>query len=178
MENQVKTKKNNPVKDIYELLDSVIISAVCVLLIFTLLFRIFIVSGPSMDPTLADGERLIVSNLFYEPKQGDIICFYSKYRDEVLVKRVIATEGQTVDLIDGLVYVDGKELDEDYIGNIDTNIRDVKMPHTVKEGCVFALGDNRSDSLDSRYNVIGDIDKNDILGKLILRLFPRFGTVK
>ncbi len=177
--NEQNTKtKINWCKEIFELLDSVVISAVCVLVIFTLLFRIFVVDGPSMDPTLSDGERLVVSNLFYEAKQGDIICFYSPNRKSVLVKRVIATEGQTVDISGGLVYVDGKQLDESYITGVETFARSTQLPYTVEEGRVFVLGDNRGESMDSRYIEIGTVSENDILGRLVLRLFPRFGTVR
>lgn len=179
MNEQSKKSKFNFAKEIYELLDSVVISAVFVLLVFTLIFRMFIVNGPSMDPTLSNGERLIVSNLFYHPKQGDIICFYSHNRDNVLVKRVIATEGQTVDINEkSRVVVDGVELNEDYIDDIVTSKRTLELPYTVEENHVFVMGDNRNDSLDSRYTDIGTISENDILGKLIIRLFPRFGFVK
>ncbi len=165
--------------EIYDMLDSVIISAVAVLVIFTLVFRIFVVNGSSMYPTLKHGERLIVSDMFYTPRQGDIICFYSDYRDEVLVKRVIATAGQTVDITDDYrVVVDNKELDEDYIGDIDTRLLSTPMPYTVEEGRVFVMGDNRGDSLDSRDMRIGTVSENEILGKLVIRLFPRFGMVK
>ena len=177
-ENNTKTKINW-IAELYDLLDSVVLSAVCVLVIFTLVFRIFIVSGSSMFPTLKDGERLVVSDLFYEPEPGDIICFYNDYKDEVLVKRVIATAGQTVDISDDLrVLVDGKELPEDYIGDIDTRKMSTEMPYTVEENCVFVMGDNRGDSMDSRDVRVGTVNKNEILGRLIVRLFPRFGTVK
>lgn len=176
--NETKTKVDW-FGELFELLDSVVLSAVCVLVIFTLIFRIFVVSGDSMFPTLKNGERLVVSELFYEPKPGDIICFYNDYKDEVLVKRVIATAGQTVDIGDDLrVYVDGKELAEDYIGDIDTRRMSTQLPYTVEDDCVFVMGDNRGDSMDSRDMRVGAVHKNDILGRLIIRLFPRFGTVK
>lgn len=165
-------------KNIYEVIDSVVLSAVAVLLIFTFVFRIFVVSGPSMNNTLADGERIIVSDLLYTPKRGDIICFYSEGEDEVLVKRVIATEGQTVDIdTAGAVYVDGVKLDEEYIGGQNTLKMSVDMPHKVADNHVFVMGDNRGDSLDSRFSRIGDIHEKDIFGKLVLRLHPNFGKV-
>ena len=74
--------------------------------------------------------------------------------------------------------VDGVELSEDYIGEIDTSPRSLELPYTVEEGKVFVLGDNRNDSLDSRYVEIGTISEHDILGRLVIRLFPRFGLVK
>ena len=172
-------KKINIANELYELLDSVILSAVCVLLVFTFIFRVFIVSGPSMFPTLENGDRLIVSNLFYTPEQGDIICFYSDVKSEILVKRVIAVAGQTVD-IDSThnVTIDGVRLQEDYIRSGITYEKTMSLPYTVKEDEVFVMGDNRTDSLDSRYAEIGAVDNNDILGKLVIRLFPNFGKVR
>ena len=174
-------------KNIYELVDSVILSAVVVLLLFTFVFKIFVVSGSSMNPTLNDMERIIVSDVLYTPKRGDIICFYADQKDEVLVKRVIATEGQVIDIRDGFVYVDNVKLDEEYIPTIpytdvkvDTQPSSVIMPHTVEKGCVFVLGDNRftGKSLDSRYVDIGDVNRNDIFGRLIFRLYHNFGKVE
>lgn len=179
MNENANNKKFNLLKELYELIDSVAVSAVVVIFVFALIFRMFVVNGPSMNPTLLNGDRLIVSNLFYTPKQGDIICFYSDARDSVLVKRIIATEGQTVDIRDDYrVYVDGVELPEDYIGDIDTTERTLELPHTVEKGHVFVMGDNRNDSLDSRYEEIGTVDTHDILGRLVIRLFPKFGTVR
>ena len=171
-------KKFDWSKETFEFFDSVVLSAVLVLLVFTLVFRVFIVNGPSMKPTLTHEDRLVVSNLFYTPKNGDIICFYNEFKDEVLIKRVIATEGQTVDIDENYaVYVDGKKLDEPYIFAANTKPQTVSLPLTVKEGCVFVLGDNRVDSMDSRYLEVGQVDTNKILGKLIIRLFPKFGKV-
>ena len=176
-------------KSIYELVDSVVLSAAAVLLIFTFVFKIFVVSGDSMDAPgikgdLVEGERIVVSDLGAAPTRGDIICFYSKSEKEVIVKRVIATEGQTVDIRNGAVFVDGVKLSEEYIGNVATlcegfesSANYVTMPHVVAKDSVFVLGDNRSISLDSRYTRIGDIHKNDIFGKLVVRLFPNFGKV-
>ena len=180
---------NKFLKNVYELLDSVVLSAVAVLLIFTFVFKIFVVSGDSMDAPgirgdLVEGERIIVSDLGSAPRRGDIICFYSKSEKEVIVKRVIATEGQTVDIRDGAVFVDGVKLSEEYIGGVATlgsgvepSENYVAMPHKVAKNCVFVLGDNRGISLDSRYTRIGDINTNDIFGKLVVRLFPNFGKV-
>ena len=167
---------NKMLSSIYEILDSVVVSAVVVLLLFTFVFRIFIVSGPSMNNTLKNGERIVVSDMFYTPKRGDIVCFYSESEDEVLVKRVIATEGQTVNVDFSGVYVDGEKLDESYIDGQLTIPQTVDMPHVVEKDHVFVLGDNRGVSLDSRYTKIGDIHEHDIFGKLLFRLYP-FGKV-
>lgn len=148
------------------------------LLVFSLLFRIVIVSGPSMNQTLTDGDwLLLIGNVFYtEPEFGDIIVASKDSFDDgtPIIKRVIATEGQTVDIdfAQGIVYVDGVALDEEYT-NTPTNLREgVSFPLTVDEGCVFVMGDNRNESRDSRSPDIGMIDCREILGKAIVRLFP------
>ncbi len=149
-----------------------------VLLVFSLLFRMVIVSGESMENTLLDGDwLLLLSNTFYlEPKQGDIVVAGkdSFLNGEPIIKRVIATEGQTVD-IDfalGIVSVDGKVLEETYTST-PTNIDEgIQFPITVEKGCVFVLGDNRNDSKDSRSPEIGQIDCREILGKAIFLLYP------
>lgn len=165
--------------NLLELLDSVIIALVAVMVIFSLFFRIYVVDGDSMNSTLTHQDRLLVSQLFYTPKQGDIICFVAKdLNDKILVKRVIATEGQTVDITDDfIVMVDGVPLEEDYLDSgIYTNPKYFNFPYTVKENEVFCLGDNRINSKDSRD--LGPIENKYILGRLILRLFPNTGIVK
>ncbi len=164
-------------QSLHEIIDAVIISTVVVLIAFTFIFRIFVVFGTSMDTTLAGGQRIVVSDLFYTPKRGDIVCLYSEAEEQVLVKRVIATEGQTVNIDrSGNVYVDNVKLSEDYIGDQITQPHDVPMPHTVADGCVFVMGDNRGVSLDSRYSLIGDIPYEMLYGKMLFRLNP-FGKV-
>ena len=151
---------------------------VVIILVFLLLFRVVVVSGPSMNQTLLHGDYLLlVNNLFYaEPKQGDIVVFSkdSFKGGEPIIKRLIATEGQWVD-IDfeaGIVYVNGNPLDEPYV-NTPTNLEEgVSFPLMVEEGCVFVLGDNRNSSKDSRSPEIGQIDKREILGKAIFLFIP------
>ena len=155
---------------------------ITVLLIFLLVFRIIIVSGDSMKMTLVDGDYLLLlNNLFYrEPKQGDIVVISKKSYDNgsPIVKRVIATEGQTVDIDfeTGLVYVDGEALLENYINSLTFNNQGTEFPLIVGENCIFALGDNRGVSRDSRDPVIGQIDKREVLGKAMFLFFP--GTDK
>ena len=149
-----------------------------VLFVFMLVFRVVIVSGPSMQATLLDGDYLfLVGNLFYNnPQQGDIIVASKEsFRDgEPIVKRVIATEGQKVD-IDftlGVVYVDDVPLDEPYTLT-PTNMQEgLEFPIIVDENCVFVMGDNRNDSKDSRSSEIGQIDCREILGKAVFLIFP------
>lgn len=149
-----------------------------IILVLLLIFRIVVVSGPSMNPTMVDGDYLLlISNVFYRtPKQGDIIvACKDDFKDgEPIIKRVIATEGQTVDIdFDaGIVYVDGMALDEPYT-NTPTNLREgMSFPLVVDEGCVFVMGDNRNSSKDSRNPEIGQIDCREILGKAIFLVFP------
>ncbi len=149
-----------------------------VLLVFSLLFRVVVVSGPSMDTTLTNGDwLLLLGNIFYsEPQRGDIVVASKDSYDNgtPIIKRVIALEGQTVD-IDfqaGVVYVDGVALDEPYT-NTPTNLNEgIEFPITVDEGCLFVMGDNRNVSKDSRSTEIGQIDRREILGKAILLVFP------
>ena len=152
-----------------------------IVIVFLLVFRMVVVSGSSMYSTLWDGDWLIVlSNVFYqEPEYGDIIvaCKDSFNDGEAIIKRVIATEGQTVDIdFDaGIVYVDGIALEESYTYT-PTNIWEgTEFPLVVAEGCVFAMGDNRNESLDGRDPRIGQIDKREILGKAIFLLYPGMG---
>ena len=149
-----------------------------IILVFLFAFRVVVVSGPSMNRTLLDGDYLLlIDNLFCgEPRQGDIVvATKDSFRDgEPIVKRVIATEGQVVDIdfAEGVVYVDGVLLDEPYVGTL-TNLRgDVSFPLTVEPGCLFVMGDNRNDSMDSRCSEIGQIDCREVLGKAVLLIFP------
>ena len=167
-----------------------------VIVIFMLLFRGVVVSGPSMYDTLWDGDYLLVlSNVFYRnPGYGDIvIASKQSYNDgEPIIKRVIATEGQTVDIDfhSGTVYVDGTALDETYIYTGTFRPEGVSFPLVVEEGYIFVMGDNRENSKDSRDPEIGQIDKREILGKAVFLLIPgtaggdhkrdfgRFGVLK
>ena len=148
------------------------------MLVFLLLFRVIVVSGSSMYDTLIDGDYLLLlSNLFYqEPEYGDIIVVSKESFDDgvPIIKRVIATEGQTVDIdFDaGIVYVDGEALQEDYTYT-PTNVQEgMTFPLTLQDGCVFAMGDNRNGSLDSRCPDIGQIDRREILGKALFLFLP------
>ena len=151
------------------------------IIIYVLFFRIVVVDGSSMNQTLVDGDRifLISRTIYHNPKQGDIIVVSKdSFRDgECIVKRVIATEGQTVDIDfeNRIVYVDGEALKESYAFFEETDHRpmntgSVSFPLIVEEGCVFIMGDNRNDSMDSRH--LGLIDEREILGKAFFLIFP------
>ena len=149
-----------------------------VMLVFLLVFRVVVVSGPSMNTTLTDGDYIILlSNVLYgEPKRGDIIvASKASFKDgEPIIKRVIATEGQQVDInFDlGIVYVDGEALDEPYTLTSTNLWEGTSFPLTVDEGCLFVMGDNRNESKDSRDPDIGLIDCRQVLGKAIFLLMP------
>ena len=161
--------------EIYDWMQSLVFALIICIIVFVFIFRIVDVSGDSMNPTLIHGDKLFVSDVFYKPKQGDIVIFRKdEYKAEALVKRVIATEGQTIeiDFDRGRVYVDGELLDEPYIAEPTHNQLDFQGPQTVPEGCVFVMGDNRNASSDSRRAQIGMVDERLIVGKVLLRVFP------
>ena len=147
------------------------------ILIFTFVARITIVSGPSMKNTLQNGDAMLVWALGYTPRQGDVVVLTQKsYQADSIVKRVIATGGQRVD-IDynaGTVTVDGVALNEPYIRE------QMRVPSygegnnhlVVPDGCLFVMGDNRNESADSRYPAIGIIDSRCVIGRALFVLFP------
>ena len=165
-------------KNILSYLHDLVFGLVGILLVFMFVLRMVVVSGPSMMQTLQDGDRLIlISNMFYtNPKYGDIVVASkdSFKNGEPIIKRVIATEGQKVDIDfqNGIVYVDDKPLDEPYTNTPTNLIEGTSFPLVVEKGCVFVLGDNRNDSLDSRSFEIGQIDKRELLGKAIFLAIP------
>lgn len=189
-------KKLTPAQNLVLYLHDLLWMLAVIMVAFLVFFRIIVVSGPSMKQTLLDGDYLLlISNLFYhDPKQGDVVVVSKRSYDDgkPIVKRVIATEGQVVDMDfeNGIVYVDGLPLEEDYV-NTPTNLDEgTVFPQIVEEGCVFVMGDNRNNSKDSRSPEIGQVDTRQILGKVALLLFPgtdhgtqardtqRIGTVK
>ena len=149
-----------------------------IMIVFLIFFRMIVVSGSSMYATLYDGDYLLLlSNVFYHnQEQGDIVVISKETFDngKPIVKRVIATEGQTVDIDfeNGIVYVDGIALEEDYINSLTTVDEGMQFPLVVEEGCIFVLGDNRGVSMDSRNPDIGLIDTREVLGKAIFLMFP------
>ena len=143
-----------------------------------LLFRNVIVSGSSMKNTLVEGDFLILmsNTLYNQPKQGDIVVISKADYDDgkPIVKRVIATEGQTVDIdfIKGIVYVDDVALEENYIIEPTMTNGGTEYPIEVEAGHIFVMGDNRNNSRDSRFPEIGQIDEREILGKAVFLLVP------
>lgn len=209
---EVKTekikKKKSAGREVFEWIYSIVIAVIIAVLIKGFLFDVVRVDGQSMFPTLHDNDRLIVTKLGYEPKQGDIIILDSNFRNReayydslaqskgkeklswfdklkvsfslpsdckhiYYVKRIIATEGQTIDIHDGKVFVDGAELNEPYFdGETYPTDSAMQYPFTVSEDCVFVMGDNRGNSKDSRVASLGEIEDDAVLGKSQLRIYP------
>ncbi len=164
-------------RELYEWTQALVGSVLAVVLVFTFLIRLIGVDGHSMVPTLQDGDRLLVlsSLLDNDYEYGDIVVLREEsFLEEPIVKRVIATEGQTVD-IDfeaGTVYVDGQVLDEPYINEPTYMEEGTEFPLTVPEGCIFVMGDNRNHSSDSRDSRLGTVDTRCVLGKAVFLAFP------
>ena len=188
--------------EVFEFLEMLVLAACAIIFLFSFVARLSTVDGSSMLGTLEHGDKLIVSDLFYTPKQGDIVVFQdagNKEYPSAIVKRVIATEGQTVVLQykqngnrnELTVTVDGVVLDETDYRYYDTSLPkefifryDGTATYTVPEDCVFVLGDNTYNSEDSRGS-FGYVEEDEILGRVVFRvcgekfssLFSKFGTV-
>ena len=173
-----KPKKNDAKKTVLTYLHDLVYLLAIVLVLFLVCFRVVVVSGPSMNDTLKDGDYLLLINgmFFQDYQMGDVIvASKDTFRDgEPIIKRVIATEGQTVDIdfVNGIVYVDGKALVEPYISSGTYMPEGMVFPLVVKENHIFVLGDNRMNSKDSRSNEIGQIDCREVLGKAVFLVFP------
>ena len=192
MQEKINSPKKSKIKETksvwteaYEWIDSAVITVMILLLVFTFLFRQVKIDGNSMHPTLQDGERVIISDVFYTPQYGDIVVISSEVYDNVpIIKRVIATEGQWVDIYDGDVYVGDDnfnmfKVSDEFVGDAYTEqvvssglLGFYEYPIQVPENHVFVLGDNREVSLDSRTEIVGFIDCRQILGKALFRVFP------
>ncbi len=169
-------------ESMFDWVQSVVVAIIALFVVFAFFARPVRVVGDSMLPTLQNGDWLMLSAFDKNLQYGEIVVATQPNRTssgEPVIKRVIAVEGQQVDIDfeKGIVYVDGVALQEPYILEKTKLSFDVQFPLTVPEGCVFVMGDNRNDSLDSRSTRIGFIDKNYILGSVRLRVFP-FRTIK
>lgn len=164
-------------KEILEWVRDIGIACLIALIILSL-FKPIIIQQHSMEPNFYEGDYIITFKQAYRlssPERGDIVVFHSdlkddKGRDKNLIKRIIAMGGDTVEIIDGYVYVNGEKLDEPYVYEPGTSGYMEKT--TVPEGMLFCCGDNREVSVDSRSSEVGFINEDDLLGKVILRLFP------
>ena len=164
-------------RELYEWIQALVCSVLAVVLLFTFGVRLIGVDGRSMVPTLQDGDRLLVLNSMfcggYAP--GDIVVLRKEsFLPTPIVKRVIAVEGQVVDVDfgSGVVFVDGKPLQEEYIQEQTFTAEGTAFPLTVPEGSVFVLGDNRNHSTDSRDARLGTVDTRYIIGRAVFLAFP------
>lgn len=165
---------------LWEYVQSILIAFALALFIITFVVQSFIVTGPSMEPTLHNGERLLVNKFIYRfsaPKQGDIVVFHPVARPrEDYIKRVIAVPGQSVEVREGKVWVDGEALAEPYLTQPTYG---QYGPVRIPQGRIFVLGDNRGNSQDSRHPEVGLVSINSVIGKAAIRYWPlsRFGLV-
>ena len=164
-------------REAYEWVQALVCSVLAVVLLFTFGARLIGVDGHSMVPTLQDGDRLLVLNSMlcggYEP--GNIVVLRKEsFLPTPIVKRVIATAGQAVDIDfgSGVVYVDGQALEEPYIREATYLSEGTEFPFTVPEGCVFLMGDNRNGSRDSRAPELGAVDERCLIGRAVFLLLP------
>lgn len=174
---QNNSQQDKPIARIFfSWLDTLIPAIIIIGLFMTFFFRVVIVSGSSMTDTLHGRDKLILSTFCYTPQHGDIIvASHGSSYSEPLIKRVIATGGQSlkIDYQTGEVAVDGVILDEDYIKGTTTKLRNpMNIPAVIPEGYVFVMGDNRQGSIDSRSNEIGLIPVENIVGKAVFRFYP------
>lgn len=183
-ENEEKTAEQEPQRSatdsFYEWVEAIIYAFIAIFIIFAFFFRVVGVDGDSMNNTLKDGDWLIISNFNYSPQRSDIVVSTQPNpKNEPLIKRVIAVEGDVVDIdfSSGAVSVNGEELSETYIKELTFLQGDVRFPLKVPQGKVFVMGDNRNESWDSRFEAVGFIDERYLMGKTVFRIFP-FGEWK
>ena len=164
-------------RELYEWVQALVSSVLVVVMLFTFVVRMIGVDGHSMVPTLQHGDRLLVlsSLLYHDYRYGDIVIVRKDtFGQNPIVKRVIATGGQTVDIdfVNGAVYVDGLLLDEPYIREPTNRQEGTQFPLTVPEGSIFVMGDNRNESTDSRSTMLGTVDTRYVIGRAVFLLFP------
>ena len=196
-ENKNKEQEGSTALAVFDYVEMFVFTVIAVILLLSFCVRICVVSGTSMNNTLLNGERLLVSNLFYTPEHGDIIVLHQTSEtddtfNEPIVKRVIATEGEFVkiDYLENKVYVSSDDnftedevLQEEYViagkANYQRNEKRDIYVYEVPEGHLFVLGDNRPVSADSRYHEVSFVDERRVLGKVLLRFTPfsKFGKV-
>lgn len=165
-------------KKVQKTLSILVVVAAISVLVATLWMPVLKIYGSSMDPTLENGQ-IVVSIKTKKLKSGDVVAFWQG--NKLLVKRVIASPGQKVDIdVNGKVFVDGKAISESYLDSGSLGNTDIDFPHQVEESRWFCMGDNRESSIDSRSAVIGDISKEQIEGKVLFSVWPlnKIGIVK
>lgn len=167
-------------QELFGELNILVAALTATILIFHFLTQLVVVVGPSMYPTLHDGDLLLAWRLNYQPEAGDVVILHKETDviQETIVKRVIATGGQTVELdyAENAVYVDGVRLEEEYINLEEADPMEEKGDVTridVPEGSIFVMGDNRNHSTDSRFTLeLGVVDEGYVIGKALFIFFP------
>ncbi len=181
MSSEVSNKKKNNNKEIKEWVLSLAVVLLAAFVIRYFVVSTLVVKGISMEPTFYHGNVIAVNKFIYkvsEPKRGDIIiCTYSDVEDEMLIKRVVALPGETIDFMPNEsgkynVVIDGNVLEENYTKDGTAFYGDMEYPYTLPEDCYFVMGDNRDNSTDSRWESIGAIDKERIVGKELFKIWP------
>ena len=170
-------KKGRFQSSFYDWGEALIVSLIFIVLLFTFVVRLIGVEGNSMLPTLHDRDVMVVSDLAYAPGRGDIVVLNKEsFERGPIVKRIIATAGDTVDIdfMLGRVYINGEALDESYINTFDLpmHAEDMIFPQTVPDGCVFVMGDNRNGSTDSRNSALGMVDTRYVIGQVLAVAWP------
>ncbi len=179
-----KQEKKGIADGILDWAESFVFAVFVVILIFTFVLRTVVVVGDSMNPNFTDKDRLIITHINNEPEKGDILVMNSHGLNETIIKRCIGTEGDKIriDYNTNVVTVNGEEISNDYINGamidkyyaydqsflVDAGVYEYEVP----ENKIFVMGDNRNNSADSRSNRVGFIDESDILGKVVLRIYP------
>lgn len=174
--NKIKVNKSSAITGMYSMVKMFVLALITFIMIFTFVFRVATVDGNSMKNTLFDKDKIIVSDLYKKPETGDIVVVNSTDTlGKIIVKRVIATKGQTlrIDYDNNQVIVDGIVYDEPYISTVTNEPTDYwQIPSIIPEGYVFVMGDNRSFSLDSRDDRLQLVPEKDIVGKAEFIIYP------
>ena len=173
----VTAKADGGVAGVYDWIKCIIFAISIVVICLTFLFRLVDVEGHSMNDTLVTKDKVLVTSMFYQPQNNDIVVIsHGAVYKNPIIKRVIATEGQTLELDyeNEKIIVDGIEIDEPYVkeSTFSGNYGNLTPPEVIPEGKIFVLGDNRRISLDSRSSEIGLIDVKDVIGKAQFIAFP------
>ena len=186
-ENRIAKTPGNFVSGLMEWAEQLVFAIVALVIICTFFARIITVVGSSMEPNFYEQDKVLIVNTVFGVEQGDVVVIVNKL-DDPIIKRVIATEGQTVSFDEEkkAVLVDGEYVDDSRFGvengitTLYSSIPVLDFPQEVPEGCVFVLGDNREVSNDSRYQDVGMVDERNILGKAVFFLFPfsKIGIIK